>query len=132
MTGISILQELSEAAECGHYKRVICNWTCGAPNNKTHLHALLKTSPITNTTSDKVTPCILANISSFMCDLNENSSQCELSCVLHETEMEKDCLYGTPVFWGFVLLMFLGTIGFNVANSISDAICFDVLGKLGC
>jgi hypothetical protein len=129
----SVLQELSEAAVCGHYKRVICNWTCGASNNETHLHALVKkTSPITNTISDNVTACILGNISSIFCDLNENSSQCELSCVLHETEMEKDCLYGTPVFWGFVLLMSLGTIGFNVANSISDAICFDVLGKLFC
>jgi len=124
--------ELSEATGCGHYKRVLCNWMCGALNNETHLHALLKTSPITNTTSNNVTPCILGNISSFICDLNnENSSHCELSCVLHETEMEKDCLYGTPVFWGFVLLMSLGTIAFNVANSISDAICFDVLGSGG-
>lgn len=124
--------ELSEATGCGHYKRVTCNWMCGAPNNETLLHALLKTSPITNTTSENVTLCILRNISSFICDLNnENSSQCELSCVLHETEMEKDCLYGTPAFWGFVLLMSLGTIGFNVANSISDAICFDVLGSGG-
>jgi hypothetical protein len=26
--------------------------------------------------------------------------------------------------------MSIGTIGFNVINSISDAICFDVIGKL--
>ncbi|PNF40182.1 hypothetical protein B7P43_G08260 [Cryptotermes secundus] len=123
--------ELSEAAGCGHYKRVICNWTCGASNNETHLDALLNTSPITKNASVNVTPCILGNISSLICSFDDNKSHCEFSCVLHETEIEKDCLYGTPAFWGFVLLMSLGTIGFNVANSISDAICFDVLGSGG-
>lgn len=34
----------------------------------------------------------------------------------------------TWVFWTFVILTYLGTIGFNVGNSISDAVCFDVLG----
>ncbi|XP_055839818.1 major facilitator superfamily domain-containing protein 6 [Episyrphus balteatus] len=38
-----------------------------------------------------------------------------------------DCLYNTSTFWMFVILLCLGTIGFNVTNSISDAICFDVL-----
>lgn len=123
---------MSEAAECGHYKRVICNWTCGASNNETHLDALLKTSQITNVASVNVTPCVLGNISSLICSFDDNNSHCKFSCVLHETEREKDCLYGTPAFWGFVLLMSLGTIGFNVANSISDAICFDVLGELFC
>lgn len=33
----------------------------------------------------------------------------------------------TSTFWTFVILMSLGTIGFNVANCVSDAICFDVL-----
>uniref|UniRef100_A0A170ZKX8 Major facilitator superfamily domain-containing protein 6 n=1 Tax=Triatoma infestans TaxID=30076 RepID=A0A170ZKX8_TRIIF len=31
-------------------------------------------------------------------------------------------------FWAFTILMSLGTIGYNVSNCISDAICFDVLG----
>lgn len=38
-------------------------------------------------------------------------------------------LYKTVSFWTFVFLVALGSIGYNVANSISDAICFDVLGK---
>lgn len=33
----------------------------------------------------------------------------------------------TSTFWTFVILMSLGTIGFNVANCVSDAVCFDVL-----
>ncbi|XP_063235657.1 major facilitator superfamily domain-containing protein 6 isoform X2 [Bacillus rossius redtenbacheri] len=51
---------------------------------------------------------------------------CDLTCRPAEG---RDCLYGSPAFWGFVLLMALGTIGFNVSNSVSDAICFDMLGS---
>lgn len=38
-----------------------------------------------------------------------------------------DCLYHSSKFWIFVFLLCIGTIGFNVTNSISDAVCFDVL-----
>jgi hypothetical protein len=38
------------------------------------------------------------------------------------------CFYKSFTFWMFVLLTYFGIIGFNVGNSISDAICFDVLG----
>jgi hypothetical protein len=124
------VQELLEAAGCGHYERAICNWTCGTSENETHLDVLLRSSPFTNITIVTVTPCVVGNTSTFICNPSDNHSQCELSCTLHETEREKDCLYGTSAFWGFVLLMSLGTIGFNVANSISDAVCFDVLGKV--
>ncbi|XP_014208100.1 major facilitator superfamily domain-containing protein 6-B [Copidosoma floridanum] len=44
---------------------------------------------------------------------------------------ENNCVYKSMAFWGFVLLMSLGNIGFNVSNCISDAICFDVLGTGG-
>lgn len=50
--------------------------------------------------------------------------QCE-----EDTEAVTACIYKTGNFWAFVLLMSIGTIGFNVVNSISDAICFDVIGK---
>lgn len=44
------------------------------------------------------------------------------------TEDFQPNLLTSSTFWVFVVLMCLGTIGFNVTNSISDAICFDVLG----
>lgn len=44
-------------------------------------------------------------------------------------ELQTNCLYGTATFWIFIVCMFVGTIGFNVTNSISDAICFDMLGE---
>lgn len=37
-------------------------------------------------------------------------------------------LYSTITFWGFVIYMCVGTVTYNVANCISDAICLDVLG----
>ncbi|CAH2227085.1 jg17707, partial [Pararge aegeria aegeria] len=36
--------------------------------------------------------------------------------------------YTTFTFWAFVVLMCVGTVAFNVANCIGDAVCFDVLG----
>ncbi|XP_026331356.1 uncharacterized protein LOC113238733, partial [Hyposmocoma kahamanoa] len=38
-----------------------------------------------------------------------------------------DSFYMTAAFWSFVVLMCVGTIAFNVANCIGDAVCFDVL-----
>ncbi|XP_073963822.1 major facilitator superfamily domain-containing protein 6 [Choristoneura fumiferana] len=43
-------------------------------------------------------------------------------------ENESGNLYVTATFWAFVVLMCVGTVAFNVANCIGDAVCFDVLG----
>lgn len=59
-------------------------------------------------------------------DLNTN---CNLFC--HDDEEKtSECTLASIRFWSFVFLMCAGTIGYNVINSISDAICFDVLGKI--
>ncbi|CAB3232027.1 unnamed protein product [Arctia plantaginis] len=47
---------------------------------------------------------------------------------LESTVETRDSFYMTATFWAFVVLMCVGTVAFNVANCISDAICFDVLG----
>lgn len=52
-----------------------------------------------------------------------------LECRTAEDAEAASCFYKTWVFWTFVVLTYLGTIGYNVGNSISDAICFDVLGE---
>lgn len=66
-------------------------------------------------------------------NVNETSScqegitnNCNVTCDNFE---DNHCLYTSITFWGFILLMSLGNIGFNVSNCISDAICFDILGK---
>lgn len=58
--------------------------------------------------------------------INHNSTN--LECRTSEDAEASSCFYKTWPFWTFVVLTYLGTIGFNVGNSISDAICFDVLG----
>uniref|UniRef100_A0A1L8DEF4 Putative transporter n=2 Tax=Nyssomyia neivai TaxID=330878 RepID=A0A1L8DEF4_9DIPT len=50
---------------------------------------------------------------------------CDFSCEEHS-----DLALEQPqIFWTFVALMCIGTISFNVINSLSDAVCFDVLGE---
>lgn len=66
------------------------------------------------------------------CSTYKNNYSCNIKYDLiceQDTETVTGCLYRTPSFWAFVILMSIGTICFNVTNSISDAICFDVIGK---
>ncbi|CAH0559127.1 unnamed protein product [Brassicogethes aeneus] len=67
-----------------------------------------------------------------LCTQNTNktinlNSTCDLKCV-EDIESNNGCLYKSWPFWMFVIFMSFGSIGFNVVNSISDAICFDVIG----
>ncbi|KAG5680181.1 hypothetical protein PVAND_009706 [Polypedilum vanderplanki] len=52
-----------------------------------------------------------------------------LKCRTTEDIEAPSCFYKTATFWIFIFLTYMGTIGFNVGNSISDAICFDLLGE---
>lgn len=49
------------------------------------------------------------------------------SCI-EDYGINRKCLYNSWEFWYFILLMSIGTVAFNIINSISDAICFDVIG----
>ncbi|XP_013195586.1 major facilitator superfamily domain-containing protein 6 isoform X2 [Amyelois transitella] len=51
-----------------------------------------------------------------------------LSSVSEVETVESSNFYMTATFWAFVVLMCVGTVAFNVANCIGDAVCFDVLG----
>ncbi|CAH0599540.1 unnamed protein product [Chrysodeixis includens] len=55
-------------------------------------------------------------------DFSKNESR------IVEVVESSDSFYMTGTFWGFVILMCIGTVAFNVANCIGDAVCFDVLG----
>ncbi|KAG5881531.1 hypothetical protein JTB14_008457 [Gonioctena quinquepunctata] len=56
-----------------------------------------------------------------------NTFSCDIRCT-EDMENSNNCFYKSLTFWSFIILMSLGSIGFNVVNSISDAICFDVIG----
>ncbi|KAL7738579.1 hypothetical protein ACLKA6_006878 [Drosophila palustris] len=69
------------------------------------------------------------NDSYFICltQLTESISWSNSSAQCHVQHIDS-CVYASGKFWLFVCLLFIGTIGFNVTNSISDACCFDLLG----
>ncbi|CAO1413035.1 unnamed protein product [Diamesa serratosioi] len=69
--------------------------------------------------------CHSLNMTIYLNDVQQ-TIQCDRSEIETETPY---CFYKSWVFWLFVTLTYLGTIGFNVGNCISDAICFDVLGE---
>jgi MFS_1 like family len=52
----------------------------------------------------------------------------EIECKTIEDINAPPCFYKSWTFWLYVFFSYFGTIGYNVGNSISDAICFDVLG----
>lgn len=61
-------------------------------------------------------------------DTSYAENYCQVRCT-ENIEGEDADLAASVTFWSFLVLMSIGTIGFNVTNSISDAICFDVIGK---
>lgn len=69
------------------------------------------------------------------CVVNHNhqnhlaNSTCLTTCIIDQESNPTTCYYQSASFWLFVLLMCLGTIAFNVANCVSDATCFDMLGE---
>lgn len=64
--------------------------------------------------------------SNFTTHFDENT---HLDCHVIKNFEGSTCFYKSFTFWAFVFLTYFGLSGFNVGNSISDAICFDVLGK---
>ncbi|XP_075989324.1 major facilitator superfamily domain-containing protein 6 [Anticarsia gemmatalis] len=65
------------------------------------------------------------------CDLmcyEHDRTERSLDNVTESVAIEKKHFYMTAAFWAFVVLMCVGTVAFNVANCIGDAVCFDVLG----
>ncbi|XP_031843125.1 major facilitator superfamily domain-containing protein 6 [Nomia melanderi] len=115
------LEDISRPGLCMEAKNTLCHWTC--PDNNFSVPIQFKAVEGGASFSDN-TSCLLDMESTLYC----NNNTCNVTC---DNFNDKDCLYTSLTFWGFVLLMSLGNIGFNVCNSISDAICFDILGEGG-
>ncbi|KAL0114118.1 hypothetical protein PUN28_011437 [Cardiocondyla obscurior] len=111
---------------CNGTKDTTCHWVCKDANFSTRLsfNETRKEAEI----SPNVT-CLLNINETLLCQKHATENYiCNVTCDDFE---DNNCLYTSFTFWGFVILMSLGNIGFNVANCISDAICFDVLGEGG-
>ncbi|XP_046659126.1 major facilitator superfamily domain-containing protein 6-A isoform X4 [Homalodisca vitripennis] len=59
----------------------------------------------------------------------ESTVVCQLGSMVHVSCQKRGLgFYSSTTFWMFVVLLSAASIGYNVSNSVSDAICFDVLG----
>ncbi|XP_043488345.1 major facilitator superfamily domain-containing protein 6 [Polistes fuscatus] len=105
-------------SNCIKKKNVTCRWICDNENNSSFLRM--------NEEESSNAFCMIDSTKISNCSINNNN--CTTSNIILEDTYN---LYKTITFWSFILLMSLGNIGFNISNSISDAICFDVLGEGG-
>ncbi|XP_063992329.1 major facilitator superfamily domain-containing protein 6 isoform X2 [Diachasmimorpha longicaudata] len=115
-----------------HKSQIICSHVCN-----TTIQRFYVTMKLADLDGKHLTPqCVIADESDSR-ELDPSictpSSDCTINCPVRRDDMEIDtsCLLESYSFWIFVLLFSLGSIAFNVTNSISDAICFDVLGEGG-
>ncbi|XP_015434895.1 PREDICTED: major facilitator superfamily domain-containing protein 6 [Dufourea novaeangliae] len=115
-------EDISKPNLCTGAKNTMCHWTC--MENK--FSVPIQFEAIKGEASFTANTTCLANANATSYCLKNN--KCNVTC---DNFDDKQCLYTSATFWGYIILMSLGNIGFNVCNSISDAICFDILGDGG-
>ncbi|XP_066599313.1 major facilitator superfamily domain-containing protein 6 isoform X2 [Prorops nasuta] len=113
----------SSVEKCSKEKETLCHWSCEDAT-------INYTSKVLFEVDERENHLLRAKC--FFNHQTNNTRECfaDKKCDIRCDSLEDDnCLYTSVSFIGFILLMSLGNIGFNVANSMSDAICFDVLGE---
>lgn len=114
----------SAVASCNGTKDTTCHWMCENTNFSTRLsfHRPEKEAIISSETV-----CLLNVNETSLCQRNGTMNyNCNVTCDHFEDDQ---CLYTSITFWGFVILVFFGEVGFYISNSVNDTICFDILGK---
>ncbi|KAJ3666482.1 hypothetical protein Zmor_001923 [Zophobas morio] len=124
--------ELNSYMECSnHTVRVNCKSKCFLPGSFLAIPDNSSETSYNICTFSIGTPSTSNYTSEISTENSSESILCDIYCSNEDVEIDSGCLYKSLSFWSFVVLMSVGTIGFNVINSISDAICFDVIGKDG-
>lgn len=102
-------------------KDTTCHWICKDTNFSIRLsfHADQQKEIISSDTA-----CLLNMNETSLCQENVMSNICKVTC----DDFEDQCVYTSIAFWGFVFFWFLGDISVSVILSISDALCFGILG----
>ncbi|XP_011058182.1 PREDICTED: major facilitator superfamily domain-containing protein 6-like [Acromyrmex echinatior] len=111
---------------CNGVKDTTCHWICKDMNFSMRLsfHAPNKEAIISSDTT-----CLLNVNKASLYQRNVTTNyNCNVTCDNFEDDQ---CLYTSTTFWGFVILMLLGEIGYHISLSASDVICFDILGEDG-
>ncbi|KYQ46343.1 Major facilitator superfamily domain-containing protein 6 [Trachymyrmex zeteki] len=113
-------------ASCNGAKDTTCHWVCKDTNLSVRLsfHATNKEAIISSDTT-----CLLNVNKASLYQRNVTANyNCNVTCDNFENDQ---CLYTSTTFWGFVILMLFGEIGYHISLSVSDVICFDILGEDG-
>uniref|UniRef100_W8APK8 Major facilitator superfamily domain-containing protein 6 n=1 Tax=Ceratitis capitata TaxID=7213 RepID=W8APK8_CERCA len=127
---------LTSATLCSASRAAHC--TLDATENSDFIAYFLATTTATaqqlNLSGNVLSPddyymCLTSTVTNITSDLTAAAADTGNASCHFASDLQTDCIYSTPTFWLFVAFMCLGTIGFNVVNSISDAICFDMLGE---
>ncbi|XP_045530465.1 uncharacterized protein LOC123718117 [Pieris brassicae] len=122
-----------------------CHWNCSTDykfnvylSNSTHVSTMYIDGAVTNTSCSVLHMQMETGGSEIACLPIQD---CNLLCYEATLDARENIdgwidesyssFYTTLTFWGFVLMMSVGTVAFNVANCIGDAVCFDVLGPDG-
>lgn len=106
---------------CNGTKDTTCHWVCKDKNFSMQLsfHADRKEAIISPDTT-----CLL-NTDNTLYQGNITNYNCNVTC---DSFNDGQCQYTSVTFWTFALLMCLGDIGFYSFISLSDAVCFVILG----
>lgn len=104
---------------------VNCKMDC---NNSSFQIGFISLAP-NATISSNIQLCMESTVGFDVFQINDTCHSVECTPIDDGNQSLGTCFYGTSTFWCFVILMCIGTIGFNVSNSVSDATCFDMLGE---
>ncbi|XP_067628703.1 major facilitator superfamily domain-containing protein 6 isoform X2 [Eurosta solidaginis] len=125
---------LTKSALCATSRPARCSFNL---NNSTSFVAYFTAGSQVPMIQLNLTSNVESPLESHMCtttsvDFASSNISASKTALCHfAPDLKTDCIYSSPTFWLFVIFLCLGTIGFNVVNSISDAICFDMLGESG-
>ncbi|CAG5076595.1 Similar to Mfsd6: Major facilitator superfamily domain-containing protein 6 (Mus musculus) [Cotesia congregata] len=89
--------------------------------NKCQQEKILNVSTVLVSEASELLPICIDNVDfNNTCHNNHTAVECNVTCLINDIDIVEEYLYYSARFWGFVILMALGCICFNVANSISE------------
>ncbi|XP_024869633.1 uncharacterized protein LOC112453245, partial [Temnothorax curvispinosus] len=109
-------------ASCNGTKDTTCRWICNDMNFSMEL-SFYPDQQRAIISPD--TACLLNINETSLSQKNVTNNYCNVTC----NNFEDQCVYTSNTFWIFVLLWSLGETSFSTCLSISDAVCFRMLGQ---
>ncbi|XP_071653973.1 major facilitator superfamily domain-containing protein 6-like isoform X2 [Temnothorax longispinosus] len=109
-------------ASCNGTKDTTCRWICNDMNFSMEL-SFYPDQQRAIISPD--TACLLNINETLLSQKNVTNNYCNVTC----NNFEVQCVYTSNTFWSFVLMWSLAETSFITCLSISDAVCFRILGQ---